>query len=389
MSLSITQTPAIVSLGQSPIPFTVLESDTALISSSSFQYVGELYYWTGSLTNSASAADYTIVKYPNASNVGIFDVSKIINSTLTSLLIADSSNVEYFAVDFYTQYLSSSTYITGSHVRSATYKALDGYGLMGQETIGQEIYTTTPYWPLMTDGPATQSAFIDNHGTSGVYVGSTGGTTPTKVVYTSNLGSADYAVSGTTNTSGQIATYPIAPAESGFPLSTTGLQWYTTQAYNGASALGLPIKYEINCVQKYPNVRVQWKNRFGQFDWMNFYMVSRESFSIKRMEYQPQLGTWQSSTLSYNGYDSSNKNYIVDANSSLSVNSFWVPQEQNNLFKQLLVADEIYWLYDEANSLVRPLAIKNNKITFKTGVVDHLIQYEFDFEYGQSYKLIF
>ncbi len=45
MALSITQTPAVVSLAQSPIIFTVAES-TPVYTSSSFQYVGDLYYWT-------------------------------------------------------------------------------------------------------------------------------------------------------------------------------------------------------------------------------------------------------------------------------------------------------------------------------------------------------
>ena len=161
MPLSITQIPALVSLAQSPIPFTVLESSASLLTSSSFQYIGELYYWTGSQFQSSSAAKYTIAKYPNQSSVGIFDVSKIINSTLTNSLINNPSNVEFFAVDFYTQYYNGATYITGSHVKSSTYKALDGYGLMGVEAIGQQIYSSS-YWPLMTDGPATQSVFIDN-----------------------------------------------------------------------------------------------------------------------------------------------------------------------------------------------------------------------------------
>lgn len=389
MSLSITQTPALVNLGQSPIPFTVSESVPALLTSSSFQYVGELYYWTGSQFQSSSTSQYTIVKYANQSGVGIFDVSKIINSTLTNSLINNSSNVEFFAVDFYTQYYNGTQYVTGSHVKSATYKALDGYGLMGQESIGQTIYTTTPYWPLMTDGPATQSIFIDNYGSAGVYVGDAGTTQPTKLVYTSNLTSADYTLTSNPSSSGQIISYPQGPLQSGFPLSTSGLTTYSIQAYNGSTPLGLPIRFDITCVQKYPNVRICWKNRFGQFDWMNFYMVSRESFNVKRSQYQPQIGTWNASTLSYSKSDAMNKNYIIDAESSLSVNSWFVPQEQNDIFKQLLSSDEIYWSYDEANNFVRPLSIQTSKVTFKTGVVDHLIQYQFDFVYGQSYKLIF
>ena len=387
MSLSITQTPALVSLAQSPIIFTVAES-TPVYTSSSFQYVGELYYWTGSLTNSSSLADYTITKFPNTANVGIFDLNRIINSTLTPLAIANTSNVVYYAVDFYYQYLSGSIYVTGSHTRSSTYKALDGYGIF-QEPIGQNITSSTIYWPLMTDGPATQSAFIDNTGNAGVYVGTAGGTNqPTKIVYISNLATADYTVSTTTATSGQIAQYPIGPSQSGFPLSTTGLTYYTTQAYSGSTALSSPILYNIDCIQKYPNVRIKWKNRYGQFDYFNFYMVSKQSFETEKRTYQPQLGTWEGSTLSYQKYDTGNQAYIVDSKQGLSVNSFWISQDYNDILKQLLVSDEIYWVYDEANNLVRPMTIITQNIVFKTGVVDGLIQYQLDFQYGQPYKLI-
>jgi hypothetical protein len=386
MSLSLLQTPALLSFAQSPIIFSVSES-TPVYTSSSFQYIGELYYWTGSLTNSASVADYTITKYPNTVNVGIFDLNRIINSTLTPYAIADTSSVVYYAVDFYFQYLSGSTYVTGSHLKSDTYKAIDGYGIF-QEPIGQNMSSASVHWPLMTDGPVTQSAFDTNKGTAGVYVGTAGGVQPTKIVYTSNLGNADYSISGNTNTSGQVAQYPIGPLQSGFPLSTSGLTYYTVQAYNNSTPLGTPIKYDIVCNQKYPNVRIKWKNRYGQFDWYNFNMINRQSFETERKTYQPQLGTWESSTLSYQNYDTATQAYIVDSKQTISVNSYWLSETYNEILKQLLVSDEIYWIYDEATSLVRPLTIVTQNIQFKTGVVDKLIQYTFDFEYGQPYKLI-
>ena len=375
-------------MAQSPIIFTVAESDTNLFTSSSFQYVGELYYWTGSLSASGSQSQYTIVKYPNTKDVGIFDLNRIINSTLTDLAIQNTSNVMYYAVDFYWQWLNGNSYITGSHLKSDVYKALDGYGVF-QEPIGQNITSASVHWPLMTSGPVTQSAFVENYGTAGVYVGTAGGNLqPTKIVYNSNLGSADYTISGNTSSSAQIAQYPIGPSQSGFPLSTVGLEWYSTQAYNNSTPLGLPVKYEITCQQKYPNVRIKWKNRFGQFDYFNFYMVNRQSFQTEKKTYQPQLGSWEGSTLSYQNYDSGILNYVVDSKQSIMVNSFWMPETYNEIIKQLLVSDEIYWIYDEASSLVRPLTIATQNIIFKTGVVDNLIQYSFNFNYGQAYKLI-
>ena len=386
MALSITQTPATASLAQSPIIFTVSEN-TPVYTSSSFQYIGELYYWQGALTNSSSVADYIVTKFPNTNNVGIFDLNRIINSTLTDYAQANTSNVVYFATDFYWQYLSGSTYVTGSHVKSQTYKALDGYGLF-QEPIGQQISAKTPHWPLMTDGPATQSAFIENKGNAGVYVGSVGATAPTKIVYTGNTGTADFTLTSTTATSGQIVQYPIGPSQPGFPITTTGLTYYTVQAYNGSTPLGTPIKYNVDCIQKYPNVRIKWKNRYGQFDWFNFYMVNRQSFTTEKKTYQPQLGTWEGATLSYQNYDSGILNYIDDSKQGLSVNTFYVPESYNDIFKQLLVSDEIYWIYNEATGDLRPITIATSNMVFKTGVVDKLIQYQFEFNYGQAYKLI-
>jgi hypothetical protein len=387
MSLSITQTPALVSLAQSPIIFTVAESSAQLLTSSSFQYIGELYYWQGGLNASSSTAEYIINKYPNNSSVGIFDLNRIINSTLTDLAIANTSNVAYYAVDFYTQYYNGAVFVTGSHVRSQTFKALDGYGIF-QEPIGQNITSASAFWPLMTDGPVTQSAFTTNYGSASVYVGTAGGTLqPNKIVYTSDLGTANLTISGNTSSSAQVAQYPIGPSAAGFPLSGS-FTYYTTQAYNDSTPLGLPITYTIDCIQKYPNIRIKWKNRYGQFDYFNFYMVNRQSFQTEKRTYQPQLGSWESSTLSYNDYDSGILNYVVDSKQSISVNSFWIPESYNDILKELLVTDETYWVYDEANNKVRPITITTSNIVFKTGVNDHLIQYQFEFDYGQAYKLI-
>jgi hypothetical protein len=117
-------------------------------------------------------------------------------------------------------------------------------------------------------------------------------------------------------------------------------------------------------------------------------MVNRQSFNTERRVYQPQLGSWQGSTLQYQNYDSSVLNYISDSKQSISVQSDWVSEDYNDIFKQLLVSDEIYWVYDEANGDLRPITISTQSITFKTGVVDKVIQYAFDFNFGQAYKLI-
>ena len=383
MALSYNQFPATASLVQSPTVFTLSESGL-VYTSASFQYYLDLYYWDGTPNQSASIANYTLVKYPNASSVGIFDVGRILNSTLTSSAETNPSNVKYFKVDGYFRYLSSSIYVTSSHVGSGTYKALDGYALF-DEPIGQQITSKSVHWPLMTDGPATQSVLSNDIGYGGIYVGTTGFTQPNKLVYTGNLDSANFTLSGSVSSSQQIQQYPLAPQSNGFPISTLS-DTYSIQAFNDSTALGSPVYYEVVCLQKYPNVRLKWKNRYGQFDWFSFYMVNKQSFSTEKRTYQPQLGTWSGATLSYNQSDSSNLNYIVDSKQSIQINTDWVDESYNDIFKQLLVSEEIYWVKSATDLL--PLTISTNSLTFKTGAVDKLIQYTFELDFGQGYKLI-
>ena len=605
--LSITQSPASSSLAQSPIIFSVIQNDNNMLLSSSFQYLADLTYWTGSKDVSGSV-DYTLAKFPNTSDYGIFDVSKIVNSTLTERLEENSSNAVWFKAEFYPQYIPIGTtaFVTGSRVSSRTYVALDGYGLF-PENITSSLQDKTTYYPILTDGPITQSIFDNNLGRFGAStydIDWSGNDDATHIYYSSSLTSSILPITTTPVSSSEVIfDFPAFPAEPDFPItytdsyqicavsasdsssllqtivsasadttaayfvggldrfeynhlsqnasdfetffnyysavnnvyvwaadeatpifyntvteesspyaqlssidpinvpeivlespwvinndydgtiqpfelstsnlyiqnsfigivggvSTVGLQAignsYEDGIYNttggdgtgltvnigvtGAAGtivsvvivnsgygyvvndilnvsgpgpgiqgqlkitavsvaqttsqytpnitkLGQCIRFEEKCKERYPNVRLKWKNRFGQYDFLNFSMVSKEAFATTRKTYQPQVGSWNSSTLEYNQWESSIQNYVSDSTQTISVNSDWLSEDYNDLLKQLVSSDEIYWIYNDAGD-IRPLAITTSNIRFKTGVVDKLIQYSFDFKYGQNYKLI-
>ena len=387
MAIEFLQYPASCSLAQSPIVCAVSESVTGSIASSSFQYIAELYYWTGSENESGSFSDFTLAKYPNTSLSGIFDFSKIINSTLEDTIKENPSNVIYFKADCYHQFISASTFYTSSHVETGVYRAIDGYALF-QEPLTQSVQDKTPHWPIMTDGPDTQSAFDDNVGRMGVWVSSGSGIIADEVLISGSNGQTQsYPLTYSSNTSASIESFPIGLGESDMEISSS-VEEYSVVARNGGEPLGTPILFQTECKKKYPNVRIQWKNRFGQFDYLNFNLVSREGFSTDIRTFQRQIGSWSSPTLSYNNYDSATQNYATDSTQTLTVNSDWLSEDYNEILKQLLVSDEIYWIYNESTGDLRPITIQTNSIQFKTNVVDKLIQYSFDFEFGQSYKLI-
>jgi hypothetical protein len=377
------QSPSLVSLAQSPQVFSVL---APAYQSSSFYYTCKLQIWTGSYSESGSGTQYALRKYPNASGYGLFDVSRFVNSSLTNLAYQATSSAVFFKTTFNFNFENG---ISGSDFSSNIgYLALDGYNVFPQ-AINAAASNTALFWPLMTDGPTSQSIAINDKGWLGVFVANA---TPRNVGYTGSYanGSTTFAtrtLSGSQfNTTASIEWTPMGPAQSGFPLALTNggsdLVSYTIKS----NLLG--INYTIQCPYKYTPVRILWKNRFGQFDWINMWYKNVQDFTTEQRVYQPQLGTWNSSTLTYDAYQSATQRYIVDATQTLTVNTDYLPEAYNEIFKQLLVTDEAYWMYDQTNSLVKPLTIKTSNIAFKTGVNDKLIQYTFTFDLGQPYKLI-
>lgn len=404
MSISINQAPSDIQPAQSPIVFSVYESITSYVTSSEFQYTADLYVWDGTLNDSSSYI-YQARKYPNQANYGIFDFSRMINSTLTDLSATNGSNIKYYKAVFGWQYASGSTYVTSSIVESSVYKAYDGYAVF-PDAINDSLYSQSLYYPIMTDaGVVTQSVTLTDKSSVGSYlkglslwVGQSNQSLPAKVIcsasYANGTVSSSIAyltVTGSTNTTLQVQHLPSSPGDSTWSTywpTTTNLTSYKFLVYNPSNTLMTTINYVVDCAYYYEPVRIAYKNRYGQFDFINFYKRHNNTFNTEQRLYQPQLGTWNSSTLTYNQYQTKQQRYIVDATEVLEANTNWLSDGYNELMKQMMVSDEIYWLYDQTNDLVKPLTIQTNSLQFKTGVNNKLIQYTITFDIGQPYKLL-
>lgn len=408
MSITVVQKPGDIQPAQSPIVFSVLES-TQAYTSSEFQYTANLYVWAGNMSQSGSYV-YQARKYPNPSGSGIFDFSKMINSTLTDLAATNPSNIKYYKAEFGWQYATGSTYVSQpgglTPVTCSTggtmFKVYDGYNLFPQQ-INTSLSASDSYWSFMTDmGSVTQSVLAtDTSNISGskglnMWVGVSDNFVPSKIACTasyengSTLATSTTLTTGSTTSSLQITHLPSSPGDSNWGTywpTTASLSTYKFNAYSG-SVIVATLNYEIVCEQYYTPVRIAWKNRYGQFDWLNFYKRHNNTFNTDQRIYQPQLGTWESQTLSYNQYQTAQQRYIVDATEVLDVNTNWLSDGYNEIMKQLLVSDEIYWLTDQTAGTVKPLTIKTNSLQFKTGVNNKLIQYTLSFDIGQPYKLL-
>jgi hypothetical protein len=410
MSITILQKPGDIQPAQSPIIFSVVTSGSTAYTASEFQYTANLYIWDGLPQNSGSYI-YSARKFPNASGSGIFDFSRLINSQLTDLSAENKSNIKYYRADFGYQYISGSTYISSSltniscSVSGTLFKAYDGYAIFPDD-INSTLYDIDPCYPFMTDMcTVTQSIQITDASLlgSGSYraVPIWRGQTDAPYVGAIQV-TASYA-NGTTlsfaeniteianvTTSRQVYNSKGAPGDnwSNLPTSSAGypLTSYTITAVSGSTKYAtLPYVIENECY--YTPVRIAYKNKYGQFDWFNFYKRHDITFNTDQRLYQPQLGTWGAQTLTYSKFQTRQQRYIVDATEVLSVNTDYIDEGYNELFKQLLVSDEIYWVIDSEGN-VRPLTIQTNSLQFKTHVNVKLIQYTLVFDIGQPFKFI-
>ena len=411
MALSVIQYPAEVALSQSPMILTVLETGPE-ITSQSFQYVAELSYWFGDLFNSttSSVTTYTLEKYPNESGRGIFDFSRIINANFQQSVEENPSQVIFGLTKLYGRWQEANTFVTGSTVITSTGYSLDGYQLFNEKInpdIAANTYGEYPYFPLLTDGPVTQSFvygtdLLENDGTVALlqpkYINSPPPSQqPNGIAYAyyqSNLGNVSSSLVSSDIPNEMIRQLPVGLGNVGFPsaLNSPDLEWFTLQiTESDLTPITPTIRFEVKCPTKYDNVRIKWKNRWGAFDWFNFDLVSRKSFQTQTQQYKPQVGTWGGTSLTYNYYDASKQNYATDTIQNMVVNSDYVNEYYNNIFKQLLVSDEIYFVDNTSQdyTFYRPLTIKSSNVQFKTQKVDKLIQYQFEFEYAQGYKLQF
>lgn len=412
------QKPSDIQPAQSPIVFSVTTSGSNEYTASGFQYVANLYVWDGSLNQSGSYI-YQARKYPNQSGSGIFDFSRMINSTLTNLSATDGSNIKYYRADFGYQYESGSTYVTQSGALTPVtcstggtlFKAYDGYAIF-PNGINTSLYTQdSTYYPFMTDaGNVTQSVVITDKSAVGTYlkglsiwVGQSDNSLPTaiscSVTYEDGTKANTVYTGLTTNTtqsSQQVTHLPSAPGDTTWTtywpavtnINSSPISLYKFTAYSGSTQLSQPLNFNVECAYYYEPVRIAWKNRYGQFDFLNFYKRHDNTFNTEQRLYQPQIGSWQSAALTYDQYQTSQQRYIVDATEVLNCNTNWLQEGYNELMKQLMVSDEIYWCYDQTNGLVKPLTIQTNSLLFKTGTNNKLIQYTITFDIGQPYKLL-
>lgn len=127
---------------------------------------------------------------------------------------------------------------------------------------------------------------------------------------------------------------------------------------------------------KYTPYKIIFRNKLGAKQELWFFKSSRLSMQIERDEFQGNtIKDYR------NGIISSHRgvNFSTMSKQTLTINSGFVPESFNEIFKQLMLSEQVWIDY---NQQVLPINISNQSIDYKTSLNNKLINYTIDVEFS-------
>jgi hypothetical protein len=127
---------------------------------------------------------------------------------------------------------------------------------------------------------------------------------------------------------------------------------------------------------KYTPYKLIFRNKLGAKQELWFFKSSRLSMQVERENYQGNtINDYRAGIIS-----SHNKlNFATTAKETLTINSGFVPEEFNEVFKQLMLSEQVWIEYKQK---VLPINVSNQTIDYKTKLNNKLINYTIDVEFS-------
>ncbi len=146
----------------------------------------------------------------------------------------------------------------------------------------------------------------------------------------------------------------------------------TTDEYIEVTYNGETITLLITDECRYTPIDIAFQNKEGALCILPFFKAKSESLSVTREEFQTDRGQASNGNHQY-------VNFNIQGRTKLKVNSGFVKEEMNEIFKQLLLSERV-WQFDGTNYI--PLNISSTSLEYKTRQKDRLINYEIEFDYS-------
>lgn len=394
MGYSVTQEPGtIVGTGQ-PIIFTVYDTDVAG-TVYKYKYLCDIYI------NGSKIA--RLKQSPNASDVGIFDISRVVNSFLSPTLVnqgittnsihtlplgdagdpysTNDSTLESVICKFGDEQSTSATTsptVTADRITESTRYAFQGavpynaginydFDEFTPDDSAARFLTDMPDYTIQNETIPTSNnewrtmAFI-NDGTSGainrVYVNiynSSDVLLNTSNDYFDNTaangGQAPASVSADTErilyVGVGIKNLNVQSLHTDMRLSNHATASYYEVYGTNSSDAQKTTKYRFSvdgneCV--FPMVELAWKNRLGQWDYFTLKKKNTKTLNTTRTSMERTLGTYNATTYAENSFDRGTATLSADAIYSETANTDYLTEKQAEWIEELFTSKNVYMI---------------------------------------------
>lgn len=123
--------------------------------------------------------------------------------------------------------------------------------------------------------------------------------------------------------------------------------------------------------------RLTFVNRYGALQRITMFKKSVRNMTTNVTYYKKNI----IENANYNLGEAQKSIVLKNANESLTLNSGFYPENNNDVFKELLLS-EYLWIYYEGNEI--PCNISSSSISYKTSRNDKLINYTLDIEFAND-----
>jgi len=137
------------------------------------------------------------------------------------------------------------------------------------------------------------------------------------------------------------------------------------------------IKLDVENIHecKYEPILLSFINKFGAIQKLWFFKNNSVSMSTESKSFRRN-------TITNGGYASTEhqyKNLFKHGKESITINSGFYPESFNEVFRQIMLSEDVWIYYNEENL---PVNIKSSDIKFKTRIDEKLIEYKLDCEFA-------
>lgn len=380
-------------------PFYIKVSDSSLATATL-----KLYIYEGVKDTSPDAADlkYTITKSElEANNQVVFEISELIRDYIDVKYDGEYDSYCVWANAVITAEDSSGSSISSPTVTPSDYTnqfiAVEGYGYF-EEGVNPEpsrsLFQSNLIIYRPNDGNINVPVFAEDTNSVAYYNNGTlvrsqtisdNDNTDQKIQYISTSGTSDSATyqervleDGGTLESSKCLTDFLSLLDIGEVDEI--VVSYDTDA--GTSAHVIKVR-TLDC-SIYDPIRVTFVNKYGALQDLWFDKKSMNSINIESNDYKASVMDF-SSTPTYD--TSAHQSRVLDlvGKESITMNTGYIDEEYNEVFRQLMLSEQVWMTRLTDTEEVLPLRPKTQSLQFKTRTNDKLVNYtvEFDFAFDK------